>query len=67
MCAASQLLMWMMALHLHVNQKSDYDDMIPKASKLSIIITIIKTSIYKYNGSTLQGVWKSWVCCYLLT
>ena len=31
MCATSQLpgrvpLMWMMALHLHVNQKSDYDD-----------------------------------------
>ena len=30
MCAASQLpgrgpLMWMMPLHLHVNQKSDYD------------------------------------------
>ena len=31
MCAASQLpgkgpLMWMMLLHLHVTQKSDYDD-----------------------------------------
>ena len=26
------LLMWMMPLHLHVNQKSDYDDMIKRCN-----------------------------------
>ena len=41
MRAASQLpgrvpLMWMMPLHLHVNQKSDYDDMMNTCISLPI-------------------------------
>ena len=44
MCAASQLpeggpLMWMMPLHLHVNQKSDYD-MMRLTDHLNITITV---------------------------
>ena len=33
-------LMWMMPLHLHVNQKSDYDDMMIRSDVLSGLIWV---------------------------
>ena len=42
-CAASQLsrthpLMWMLTLSLHVNQKSDYDDMMNDCCPLGLLV-----------------------------
>ena len=62
MCAASQLpgtgpLMWMMPLHLHVNQKSDYDMMMIynfKESNLTKVLLIC--DFISYQNRTEQSI-----------
>ena len=42
--------MWMMPLHLHVNQKSDYDDDDERADYMNVLLLIVDWLYGAHNG-----------------